>query len=74
MQIEGIYLTEEHINQPMIYTDKGSKRQEQGWLSSFLLDGSGRPAIFVRFRGTQGQRCLPESLSWGLISGDTDKL
>ena len=52
MQIEGIYLTEEHINQPMIYTDKGSKRQEQGWLSSFLLDGSGRPAIFVRFRGT----------------------
>ena len=76
MQVDGVELTQEHIGQPMIYTPKGSngvKRQEQGWLSSFLLDGNSRPAIFVQFPGTTGQRCPPESLTWGLISAETDK-
>lgn len=59
-RIQAKTLTPEDIGRPVVYRDPGSRRVEQGVLSSFREDGE----IFVRFKGPGGERCPPERLSW----------
>lgn len=58
-------LTESDIGRHVIYKPLNFRddptRWEYGVLSSFREDG----AIFVRFKGPNGERCNPEDIWWG---------
>lgn len=58
--IQGKILTEDDLGRNVTYNPRFGKR-EFGKLSSFREDG----AIFVRFKGPNGERCDPEDLIWG---------
>ena len=58
-------LTQDDIGRHVIYKPfyfrDDPARWEYGVLSSFREDG----AIFVRFKGPNGERCSPQDLWWG---------
>ena len=64
-RIEDRELTEADLGRNVTYVPNHAKdnpsQWERGKLSSFRPDG----AIFVRFRGPNGERCDPENLRWG---------
>lgn len=64
--IQGRKVTDDDIGCWITYVpdhakDDPSRGWERGILSSFREDG----AIFVRFKGPNGERCNAEDLRWG---------
>ena len=59
-RIQGKILEDADIGRWVTYTPSHGAK-ERGTISSFRDDG----AIFVRFKGPQGERCDPETLAWG---------
>jgi len=59
-RIEGKLLEPSDVGRNVTYTHLHGER-DFGKLSSYREDG----AIFVRFKGPNGERCDPEQLSWG---------
>lgn len=66
MNIEGKKITDDDIGRRVTYIPNHAKDDPKQWehgvLSSFN-DSAG--AIFVRFKGPQGERCSQENLTWG---------
>jgi hypothetical protein len=59
-KIQGKHLEQSDVGRWVTYTPSHGAK-ERGTLSSFREDG----AIFVRFKGPQGERCDADALSWG---------
>ena len=63
--IEGQVLTDDDLGRNVTFIPNHAKddptQWERGRLSSFGDDG----AIFVRFKGPNGERCGSENLRWG---------
>jgi hypothetical protein len=68
-QIQGKTLTPDDIGRQIRYRDPHGPT-EIGLLSSYREDG----AIFVRFKGPNGERCPPERLSWATIPEEQDAM
>lgn len=69
--IQGVELTPEDIGRTVVYTPPHGGPGHQGVLSSYRADTSDEKtgkvrlgAVYVRFRGPQGEMCQPSSLSW----------
>ncbi len=61
--IQGKPLDANDLERPIDYQPYPNAPFERGYLSSFRETGS----IYVRFRGPQGERCPPSTLTWGDI-------